>query len=206
MQKHIANFYFGKVDKNTVLKQIKNLKRNKTVRDTVVSVNILKNNADFFSEQICLQFNDAISGSKFPASFKFANITPVLKNRSRNEKDEYKSISILPTAEKIFEKFICLQLSNHLDNTLLKFRCCFRKGFGTQHCFLLLIEKWKKAIDNRKVFRAILTDMFKAFDCIYHDLLVAKLHAYELSFPALKLMQDYLRNLKQRTKYVLQYY
>ena len=38
------------------------------------------------------------------------------------------------------------------------------------------------------------------FDCICHELLVAKLHAYELSLPALKMIQEYLLNRKQRTK------
>ena len=63
-----------------------------------------------------------------------------------------------------------------------------------------MIDKWKKAVDNNKVFGAILTDLSKAFDCICHDLLVAKLHAYGLSLPALKMIQDYLLNRKQRTK------
>ena len=37
-------------------------------------------------------------------------------------------------------------------------------------------------------------------DCICHCLLVAKLHVYGLSVPALNLIQDYLLNQKQRTK------
>ena len=63
-----------------------------------------------------------------------------------------------------------------------------------------MIDKWKKAVDNNKVFGAILTDLSKAFDCICHDLLVSKIHAYGLSLPALKMIQDYLLNRKQRTK------
>ena len=63
-----------------------------------------------------------------------------------------------------------------------------------------MIDKWKKAVDNNKVFGALLTDLSKAFDCICHDLLVAKLNAYGLSLPALKMVQDYLQNRKQRTK------
>ena len=63
-----------------------------------------------------------------------------------------------------------------------------------------MIDKWKKAVENNKVFGAILTDLSKAFDSICHDLLVAKLHAYGLSLPALKMIQDYLLNRKQRTK------
>ena len=63
-----------------------------------------------------------------------------------------------------------------------------------------MLEKWKHAVDNKKVFGALLTDLSKAFDCICHDLLIAKLNAYGLSLPALKLVHNYLRNRKQRTK------
>ena len=63
-----------------------------------------------------------------------------------------------------------------------------------------MIDKWKKAVDDNKAFGALLTDLSKAFDCICHGLLVAKLHAYELSLLALKMIQDYLLNQKQRTK------
>ena len=95
---------------------------------------------------------------------------------------------------------MCKQLSTHFENIFSKFQCGFRKTFGTQHCFLLMIDKWKKAVDKNKVFGAILTNLSKAFDCICHDLLIAKLHAYGLSLPTLKMIQDYLMNRKQRTK------
>ena len=32
-----------------------------------------------------------------------------------------------------------------------------------------MIDKWKKAVDNNKVFGALLTDLSKAFDCTCHD-------------------------------------
>ena len=61
-----------------------------------------------------------------------------------------------------------------------------------------MLEKWKHAVDNKKVFIVLLTDLSKAFDCICHDLLIAKLNAYGLSLPALKLVHSYLQNRKQR--------
>ena len=195
-----SSFYFSQVEKNTVLKEIRRLSSKKAVQETDIPVKIWKENADFFYEQVCRQFNEAICSSKFPATFKFANVTPVFKKGNRNQKDNYRPISILPIISKIFEKLICRQLSNHFDNIFSKFQCGFRKGFSAQHCLLLMIGKWKKAVDNNKVFGAILTDLSKAFDCICHDLLVAKLHAYGLSLPALKMIQDYLLNRKQRTK------
>ena len=63
-----------------------------------------------------------------------------------------------------------------------------------------MILKWKKAVDNHKVFGAVLTNLSKAFDCICQDLLIANLTAYGLSLPALKLITDYLQNKKQTTE------
>ena len=63
-----------------------------------------------------------------------------------------------------------------------------------------MLEKWKHAVDIKKVFGAFLTDLSKAFDCICDDLLIAKLNAFGLSLPALKLVHNYLQNSKHRTK------
>ena len=46
----------------------------------------------------------------------------------------------------------------------------------------------------------LLTDLLKAFDCLNHELLVAKLNAYGFTLPALKLVHDYLSDRKQRTR------
>ena len=140
-------------------------------------------------------FNDSVNSSKFPFSFKCGNITLMFKNESRNHKTNYRLI-----VSKIFEKNMNNQLSTYFEKILSKFQCGLRKGFRTQHCLLLMLEKWKHAVGNKKVFGARLTDLSKAFDCICRDLLIAKLNAYGLSLPALKLVHNYLQNRKQRTK------
>ena len=48
-----------------------------------------------------------------------------------------------------------------------------------------LIEKWRESLDKDFVVGAVLTDLSKAFDCIPHDLLIAKLGAYSLGEKAL---------------------
>ena len=73
----ILVFIFHKLKKNTVLKEIRRLSSKKAVQETDIPVKILKENADFFAEHICRQLNEAICSSKFPATFKFANVTPV---------------------------------------------------------------------------------------------------------------------------------
>ena len=73
-------------------------------------------------------------------------------------------------------------------------------GFSTQKSLLTLLEKWKGSVDNSKMFGALVTNLSRAFDCLHHELLIAKLNAYGFSLTALKLVHNYLSNRKQRTK------
>ena len=63
-----------------------------------------------------------------------------------------------------------------------------------------MIEKWKTTVDNGGVFATLLTDLFKVFDCIPHDLIIAKLAAYGFDNNALKFIHNYLSNRKQTVK------
>ena len=109
------------MDKNTVLKEIRGLSATKASEDTDLPVKILKENADYFAEFICIQFNDSVNSSKFPSSFKCANITPIFKNESRNHKTNYRPVSILPIVSKIFEKIMSNQLLSYFEKILSKF-------------------------------------------------------------------------------------
>ena len=63
--------------------------------------------------------------------------------------------------------------------------------FSTQKCILVLLEKWKQAIDSSQMFDALLTDISKAFDCLDYELLIEKLNVYGFTLPVLKLVHDY---------------
>ena len=100
----VSNFNFSCIDKNTVLKEIGGLSTTKASQDNDLPVKILKENADYFAEFICFQFNDSVNSSKFLSSFKCANITPIFKNESRCHKTNYRTVSVLPIVSKVFEK------------------------------------------------------------------------------------------------------
>ena len=63
-----------------------------------------------------------------------------------------------------------------------------------------LIENWKESFDKGFVTGAALIDLSKAFDCIPHDLLVAKLHSYGISLNAATFIYSYLKRRKQNVK------
>ena len=92
------------------------------------------------------------------------------------------------------------QMPQFFENIFSKYQCGFRKGFSTQQCLLAVLEKWKRSVDSSQMFGALLTDLSKAFDCLDHELLIAKLNAYGFSLTALKVVHNYLPNRKQWTK------
>ena len=92
------------------------------------------------------------------------------------------------------------QKSEFFENIFSKNQCGFRKGNSTQQCRLAMLEKWERSVDSGKAFGALLTDLSKAFDCLYHELLTVHLNAYRFSLPALRLIHDYLSHRKQRTR------
>ena len=114
------------------------------------------------------------------------------KKDSKSKKDHYRPISVFPGSSRIYERFFFKQISEYFVQSLSKYQGEFRKVFSAQHSLLSMLEKWKSAVDNKKVFGALLTDLSKAFDCLSHDLLIAKLNAYGFSMTALRPVQIYL--------------
>ena len=73
-----------------------------------------------------------------------------------------------------------------MKDKLSKYSYWFRKGHSAQHSLLIMIEKWKRALDENMKVGAIFMDLSKAFDNLNHRFLLAKLKAYGLQPTALK--------------------
>ena len=62
------------------------------------------------------------------------------------------------------------------------------------------MEEWKEHLDNNFVVGAILMDLSKAFDCVPHDLIIAKLSAYGFGTESSKYSLSYLTIREQSTR------
>ena len=89
---------------------------------------------------------------------------------------------------------------SYFDKRFSKFQCAFRKGFNAQHCLITMIEKWRRSVNGGGRAGALLTDLSKIFDCIDHELLIAKLYAYGFDKNSLYFVNSYLKGRKQRTE------
>ena len=144
-------------------------------------------------------YNDSNLNMEFPAPLKLADIKPTHKKNDTTNKENYRPVSILPSVSKLFERNMFEQISGYIEKFLSPYLCGFRKGFSTQHSLIVMLEKWRKALDNNKLAGALLTDLSKAFDCLNHNLMIAKLHAYGFDFNSLAYIYSYLSDRKHRT-------
>ena len=131
---------------------------------------------------------------------KNADITPFFKKGDLLNISKHRPVSILPSDSKIFEKLLISQINNYIDPYLSIYLCGFRKGMSAQNGLLFMLEKWKKCLDEKGSAGILLTDLSKAFDCLIHDLLLAKLNAYGFDYMTIKLLHSYLTERFQRVK------
>ena len=93
----------------------------------------------------------------------------------------------------MFQKYLKDHFIINCMITLIKiffsnFNMVFVKA-SAHNTHFLLCQKKMKITCNRKAFcAAVLTDLSKAIDCVCHDLLIAKLNAYGLGGPPLKVV------------------
>ena len=106
---------------------------------------------------------------------KKSDIIPIHQKKSKFVIKNYRPVSILPVLSKMYERCMFDQVYSYFNQILSKHQCGFQQGHSTQHSLLLMVEKLKKSLDNSGVGGMLLTDLSKAFNCLRHDLLIAKL-------------------------------
>ena len=123
---------------------------------------------------------------------KCLDVTSVFKKGDSTLSKISRPVSVLPVVSKVFERIIQKQMLDHIEKNLSE------KGFNAQHALIRLIEKWRATLDRKGYAGAVLMDLFKAFDTINQDLLIATLHAYGFHKDALEIVLHYLSNRSQR--------
>ena len=188
------------IDITSVNTIISSLNTSKPTPINCIPVKLLVETKDICTPFITEIFNQSLVDGKFPAVLKRAEIIPGHKKLETTNKDNYRPISILPCSSKIFERIMEYQVYEYMYPLLSKYLCGFRKGYSTQYCLLAMLESWRRAIDKRHLAGALLTDLSKAFDCLNHELLVAKLNAYGFDISSLEYIYSYLTGREHRTK------
>lgn len=197
---HGKTFSFKPVSVDYVKKILSSLKANKSTGYDNIPPRMVKLCAEELSVTITESINSAMKNNQFPSDLKKADLVPLFKKADDMLKENYRPVSILPVFSKVFEIVIADQLMEFFKYIFNDLLCAYRKKYSTEHLLIELLEHWKWALDNDLFCGTILMDLTKAFDCMPHGLLVAKMHAYGVDDDACKFICSYLSERYQRVK------
>ena len=142
----------------------------------------------------------AITANAFPSNMKFAEISPGHKKYYNLIRGNYRPVCVLPILSKVYETVMNDQLFGYFLDKFHEFLSVFRYRYSCQSLLLEAVNDRKYTLDQNLKTGVVFMDLLKAFDCLPHSLLIAKLHAYGVDWSACELLADYLSHRLQRVK------
>lgn len=148
--------------------------------------------------------NNCFNLSYFPSSWKKATVIPIPKGSSPTINPvSYRPISLLSAASKIFEVHIKEKITSFLESVKAfhPHQFGFREGRSTSQAITRLLEEAHLGFDKKTPSLAVSIDLSKAFDTVWVNGLLFKMHL--LNFPPflLKLILSFLNNRSFRVKF-----
>ena len=179
---------------------LSNLNISKSTGLDNIGPKILKLSANIIAPSLVYIINKSITSGTFPSVWKEAKVKPLFKSGDKDDINNYRPISILPTVSKLIEKWVDVNFSLFLNNFSLlhKSQSGFRAKHSTESAMILMVDSWLKALNSGKLVGCVMVDFRKAFDLVDHQILLKKLQSYKCSDSCLSWFNSYLINRTQR--------
>ena len=181
-------------DMETILS---NLDTSKAIGHDSISAVFLRAGIHELSPIFSRLMNICLLQGKFPSDQKVARVIPVHKKGDIKEPGNYRPVSILTSASKVFERFLADRIIEHIEyNELLNVhQSGFRRKHGTHTALHHMLDKWATALGNGKAVAVLAIDLSKAFDCLNQKSIRAAFS--RLGMEGCDIIFDYLSNRKQ---------
>lgn len=156
--------------------------------------------------QLCSRFcvlplthiiNYSFDNGIVPDSWKTSVSVPIPKNNTPRTVCDFRNISLQCVQSKIAESILQEQMRSYIDAILPPQQSAFRQNYSTTTLCVSVVDDILKEYDRGNITALVMLDMTKAFDCLNHDLLLAKLSHYGFNAGILSWFSSYFSNRKQ---------
>ncbi|CAB3381625.1 Hypothetical predicted protein [Cloeon dipterum] len=170
-----------------------------------ITAPLLKNCAASLSSSLCHIFQRSISSGEIPVDWKTAAVTPLYKDGSKEDVQNYRPISVTSLVGKVMERILRDQLTEFLEakDIFPASQHGFRARRSCTTLLTGLFDAWTAILDERSGshVHAILLDLSKAFDRVPHGRLLSKLQHYGVGGDVLRWLECFLTGRTQHVKY-----
>ncbi|KAI5714671.1 hypothetical protein M8J77_003503 [Diaphorina citri] len=197
------HFYFCQISESTLRNTICSLPRRKGKDLLGLNLDIILVVEDLIAPPLTKLINKCLATGIFPDSLKHGLIHPVYKNKGDvNDASMFRPITILPTLGKIFEKIITEQITSYLtySNLFSPNQFGFRKSLCTTDAVNFFSKFISNSFNEKTYLYATMCDLSRAFECLSHDVFLAKLKHYKLDSTSIKLLSSYLEGRTHRVQ------
>lgn len=184
---HLWTNFSLKTSLSEVSRYIDELKINKDPGPMGITSNFLKFNKECLAPIITDSINSIFETGNIPDSWKECYITPIPKKGSISDIENYRGIALQSCIPKIFDRIITRMLQDNLSSIISTTQHGFLKGKSTITNLLNMSQILHENIGANQV-DVIYFDFSKAFDCVKHDLLAAKLCRYSIPYAFLRIL------------------
>ena len=140
---------------------------------------LLKSCSNTFAVIIARLANLSFGQSTFPAKFKTAQITPLLKKPGMDDSEpsSYRPISNLNTVSKVLERLVLARIVPHVSSSpsFDSMQSAYRKSHSTETALNKITNDVYSGLDTRQSTVLVALDQSAAFDCIDHWTLINRL-------------------------------
>ena len=147
-------------------------------------------------------FNASIESGIFPTNMKTAEVVPLHKSGSREDKNNYRPISLLLTISKLLEKIVYKRVYAFLDSTnqLYNSQYGFRADHSCSQAISEPVGEVAKNTEKNHMTCSIFINLSKAFDTLEHTTVIKKLEQYGIRGQTLLWFKSYLEGRKLRVR------
>lgn len=153
---------------------------------------VLKAFGDLLVPVLTRIFQTSLKTGKFPTRWKTARVVPIFKSGSKLDPTNYRPISLLCAASKLFETVLHTLLTFSVKTTLLPQQHGFLSGRSTTTNLVNFMLHASEAVQERGQLDVVYFDLSKAFDVVCHDILFKKLCQLDLQPSLTSLLCNYL--------------